>query len=57
MAGNGVNTVSGHHNAMFLVNSRIPLVRFSSELIVHYIRENLSNPIIAMTNPLVASQL
>ena len=48
-----VNTVSGHHNAMFLVNSRIPLVRFSSELIVHYTRENLSYPIIAINNPRV----
>src|SRR5690606_34706224 len=30
-----VITFSGHHNAMFLLNSRIPLVRFSSELIVN----------------------
>ncbi len=27
---------SGHHNAWFLLNCRIPLVRSSSELIVHY---------------------
>jgi len=29
-----VNTFSGHHKAMFLLNSRIPLVRFSSESVV-----------------------
>jgi len=29
-----VNTFSRHHNALFLLNSRIPLVRFSSELVV-----------------------
>ena len=29
-----VNTFSGHHNALFLLNSRIPLVRFSSESVV-----------------------
>ena len=36
-----VNTFSGHHNALFLLNSRIPLVRSSSELIVH--RERRAN--------------
>ena len=31
-----VNTFSGHHKALFLLNSRIPRVRFSSELTVNY---------------------
>jgi hypothetical protein len=31
----------------------LALVRFSSELIVHYMSENLSNPIVAIINPLV----
>jgi hypothetical protein len=38
-----VNTISGHHNAMFLLNSWIPRVRFSSELIVKRFVTNLTS--------------
>ena len=37
-----VNTFARHHNAMFLLNSWIPLVRFSSELIVNCRRYHMS---------------
>ena len=54
-----VNTFWGHHKALFLLNSRIPRVRFSSELTVNYARKGRNHPCRSHKNfngPLVTSQ-
>ena len=54
-----VNTFWGHHKALFLLNSRIPRVRFSSELTVNHARKGRNHPCRShkdFNGPLVTSQ-